>query len=161
MRIRVPLKERFWSKVEKTSRCWMWRGARDAHGYGAISVVVDGQKKAIKAHRLSWEFEHGPIAPNEIVCHQCDVPACVNPAHMFIGTIADNNKDRDQKGRNKQARGEKSGMAILTEHQVRALRRLRATGLSFAKVAARFGVHPVTAFDICSPHRRGGWKHVA
>lgn len=92
---------KFFKSVEKTDGCWMWRAGKFPGGYGAIHT----NGKTRKAHRVSWEIHFGPIGEGLFVCHRCDTPRCVNPEHLFLGTAADNNADRNSKGR--QARGEK------------------------------------------------------
>ena len=91
------LEERFWEKVKKTEHCWLWIGATTVFGYGHI--CVDGLRLKGLTHRISWEWSHGPIPSGMSVLHHCDVPACVNPAHLFLGTQGDNLRDCIQKGR--------------------------------------------------------------
>lgn len=86
--------EAFWSQVEKTSGCWWWRGWRGSR-YG--SARVGGRQ--VRAHRAAWQFARGPIPPGLFVCHHCDHPPCVNPAHLFVGTAMDNVRDMETKGR--------------------------------------------------------------
>lgn len=77
------------------SDCWLWTGTRFTTGYGLISK--DG--KLWKAHRLVWTLTCGPIPPGIHCCHRCDVPLCVNPEHLFLGTNRDNQQDKASKGR--------------------------------------------------------------
>ena len=88
---------RFWAKVDRRSDddCWRWTGGTNHAGYGHFGF--DG--RTYRSHRLSWEIAHGPISDGLQVLHRCDVPACVNPAHMFLGTPLENARDRSAKGR--------------------------------------------------------------
>jgi len=122
-----PLAERFWQKVNKTGTCWLWTGALDGKGYGAIGV----EGKRHTASRISYEMAHGVIPNGVFVCHSCDVPACVNPDHLFLGNASINMIDMAKK-----ERGNKS----LTADQVRQIRtRLRA-GDKHRDIAKDFGV---------------------
>lgn len=91
---RSELDARFWAKVTKTETCWLWAGAKAA-GYG----VIRRSRRSIKAHRYTWELTNGPIPDGLFACHTCDVRACVNPAHLFLGTNGDNQRDSVAKGR--------------------------------------------------------------
>ena len=88
--------ERFFEKVEKTEKCWGWLAGTNKDGYGKFKM----RGKTLQAHRLSWVIHNGIIPEGMCVLHHCDNPPCVNPAHLFLGTILDNNRDRDAKGRN-------------------------------------------------------------
>lgn len=92
---RKTLEERFWAKVEKSDGCWMWRGTKNAYGYGMLTV--DGRPRL--AHRIAWELENGTIPPTfrgqrSFICHRCDRPLCVNHAHLYLGNAAMNGLDR-------------------------------------------------------------------
>lgn len=87
---------RFWLRVDRSGDCWRWTGTHKATGYGRLSW---GGRRAAPAHRVAWELTHGVIPDGVHVLHRCDNPTCVNPAHLFLGTHADNMSDRREKGR--------------------------------------------------------------
>jgi hypothetical protein len=100
--------QRFWSKVDKRGpdECWHWQGARDPAGYGVIGGQTNGVKHNKLAHRMSWAFATKSDYPpkSRYVCHTCDTPSCVNPAHLWLGSCAENVADMLSKGRNWQSR---------------------------------------------------------
>jgi len=81
--------------TKQADGCWIFQGARSTDGYG--QVRHDGRTERV--HRLAWEAANGPIPADMRVCHSCDVPACCNPAHLFLGTQQDNVTDMIEKGR--------------------------------------------------------------
>jgi hypothetical protein len=96
----APVGERFWSKVAYVGAgpddCWEWDASRDKYGYGQFSM---GHSECDPAHRVAYALAHGAVPAGLFVCHSCDNPPCVNPSHLWLGTAADNNRDRDLKGR--------------------------------------------------------------
>jgi len=80
--------------------CWLWRGGVGGNGYGAF---VTAECRFNPAHRFSYELANGPIPKGMHVLHRCDVPLCVNPAHLFLGTHADNMRDLKEKGLTKKS----------------------------------------------------------
>lgn len=93
------IKERFDSRFVPVteSGCWIWLGNLTKKGYGVMSF--ERGKRRSHAHRVAYELYRGPIPDGLVVCHKCDAPSCVNPAHLFIGTQADNLRDMHTKGR--------------------------------------------------------------
>src|SRR5262245_7226380 len=105
----MTLEQRFLSKIDKQAHCWIWRGACHGKGYGHFRLYG----RVEKAHRAAWLIYMGEILDGLQVLHDCDMPACVNPHHLFLGTNQDNLEDRQKKQR--QARGESHSRAKLTE----------------------------------------------
>jgi len=89
--------DKFWARVQKTDGCWLFAGA-PCNRAGHKHLLVSRGQRAY-AHRFSYELHHGPIPGGMVVMHSCDVPACVNPAHLSIGTQRDNVRDSVAKGR--------------------------------------------------------------
>jgi hypothetical protein len=93
--------DRFIEKINVTpDNCWEWTAGRYRGGYGHFRKKVDGKWKMYKAHRFSYEWFKGKIPEGMLVCHSCDNPSCVNPEHLFVGTVKDNAQDCVKKGRN-------------------------------------------------------------
>lgn len=92
--------KRFWAKVRRTNSCWLWIGTSIKSGtLGDRRPKFNVNGVPTLAYRFSWELHCGPIPQNLCVCHHCDNPLCVRPDHLFVGTIADNNRDMHAKGR--------------------------------------------------------------
>jgi hypothetical protein len=151
---RKRLEERFWAKVIKTSKCWLWNGSLRS-GYGQLSETYRTQKynKNWAAHRLSWTFHFGPIPKGLFVCHQCDNRACVNPSHLFIGTQQENLSDMVAKGRS--TYGDRNSNARLNTRQVITIRCLRKMGILPNYLSTRFGVSKTHVYRIC---KNLNWK---
>jgi hypothetical protein len=90
---------RFWAKVTKGGDCWIWNGTKDGKGYGRLHLSGPAGRRTVKAHRLAYELHKGPIPSGLEILHACDNPSCVNPAHLSVGTRADNMQDAAAKGR--------------------------------------------------------------
>ncbi len=137
----------FWDYVDKSNGedgCWPWLGSRLPRGYGTY-------KRNAKAHRIAFEWAYGPIPKGFDVCHKCDNPPCVNPAHLFAGTKAQNNADMIAKGRAKYVSGESHGRHKLTAAQVaeiRAMYRKDVRGFGQQMLAKRFNVSSTTIRNI-------------
>lgn len=127
-----PELERFWEKVAKTDGCWEWTAGRFRSGYGAFHR--DG-RALVYAHRFAYEITHGEPPGDLLVCHSCDNRRCVNPAHLFLGTNAENVRDAVAKGRH--ATGTRNGHARLTPEAILAI---RASDQPQSVLARNFGV---------------------
>lgn len=136
--------DRFWSKVNKTPGCWEWTAGTNDSGYGQISIIVQGKKRVIKAHRWAWEQENGPIPAGLELLHSCDNPLCVKPAHLTPGTRAQNQADKCAKGR--QARGAMLPHTRLLPPDVLAVKGEYARGRTPLELAAQYGVHRATIY---------------
>lgn len=150
----------FWDKVDVRAEefCWHWRGATLSKGYGVFRVP--GTRKNIGAHRMSWILRFGDVPEGVFVCHRCDTPSCVNPCHLFLGTVADNNADMRSKGRAGPVpcrRGERHPRAKVNECDVARMRSLFALGASGPSLARLYGLSNKTVYAIL---KREGWKHV-
>ena len=111
----VPFDQRYQTDEKG---CWLWIGGTNQDGYGAFARY--GEKRA---HRVSWVMHRGPIPAGMHVLHTCDVPGCVNPDHLFLGTHQDNMADLRSKGRAYGAKGEANFGAKVTEDQALTIMR--------------------------------------
>lgn len=128
-------------QINVTSGCWEWTGSkRGEYGRMIIGSRTDGTRRSASAHRVSYELAYGKIPDGMEICHKCDNPCCVNPLHLFAGTRQDNIDDRERKGRNNPPKGEGHPQAKLTELDVIAMRMERQSGVSFGKLAKKYGV---------------------
>ncbi len=85
---------RFWSKVDQSGDCWLWFASKDGR-YGSFSMNYI----RYKAHHMPLIFEGLDIPSGMQVCHTCDIPNCVNPGHLFLGTAFENMQDMADKER--------------------------------------------------------------
>ncbi len=122
----LPAASRFWARVDKNGpehptlgRCWVWRGQACERGYGRLRV--NGMTTG--AHRYSYILSGGSVPNSLWVLHHCDNPRCVNPEHLFVGDCKANVDDKVAKDRQYRPSGELNVWAILTEEQVREIRR--------------------------------------
>jgi hypothetical protein len=145
----IPIMERFFDHIspEPNTGCHLWMGAQLVNGYP--KVWKDKINTQELAHRVAWELANGPIPDGLFVCHRCDVPLCVNPVHLFLGTAADNHADMVGKGR--QAKGFQLPHTKLTSEQIEEIRRRPETQAAIAK---EFGIHQSHVSRIKSQERR-------
>jgi hypothetical protein len=124
---------------------------KDKDGYGQLKY----RKRMLRAHRASWMVNRGPIPDGMQVCHKCDVRACINPDHLFLGTNADNMRDRDEKQRHWSPSGERHYAAgVLSEDDVRAIRASTESGVVLGH---RYGISRKRVSAIRTGKR---WKYV-
>lgn len=155
---RWSVEQRFFASWSQDKNgCWNWLGHLSPRGYGRIKAG----DRMIRAHRYSWMTENGRDIPEGmVVCHSCDNPKCVNPAHLFIGTVADNVADCVAKGRHAKgdrlahprAKGEKNGNSRLLANEVAEI---RADTRPQRVIAKQFGV---TQAAISKIKRGEMWK---
>ena len=152
---------RFWAlaDVRGPDECWWWTASRRSTGYGQVSW----RSRPRPAHQVAFFLAHGRWA-RPCCLHRCDNRLCVNPAHLFEGTVGDNNRDMTAKGRNvalatpeRMGRGSRQGHALLTEDAVSVIRARLLAGESGASIAADYAVTRYTISDI---KRRKSWRHV-
>lgn len=136
---------RFLYYVDKQDSCWIWIGLKNKHGYGKLYFK---KNTAARSHRVSYELFKGPIEEGLFVCHTCDIPACVNPDHLWLGTHQENMLDMIDKGRQS---------SKLTPTQVFEIRKLKENGYSLAKIRELFNINSATLSNILA---RRIWKHV-
>jgi hypothetical protein len=153
-----PLDDRLKSKLvtNPTTGCLEFSGALDDNGYGRI---WRGGGSTRYAHRIAWELAFGAIPDDLCVLHRCDNPCCCNPAHLFLGTIADNNADMKDKGRyvGGGVKGELNPHVKLTAEQVRAMRVRRQNGETIASIARSVGLSAWGASCAITGRK---WKHL-
>jgi hypothetical protein len=167
----------FWSKVNRGTDddCWEWTGTRSPRwrGYGRVS---SGPHRGMLAHRLAYALAVGPIPEGLLVCHHCDNRPCCNPAHLFLGTEADNTQDCIKKGRfiypppvgaahphysvlypERVLRGEKITTSKLKPDQVREIKDASSRGALSKDLAAQYGVAKSTISSIINNR---WWRHI-
>lgn len=140
----LPALDRFEKSIERIpeSGCWLWTCALNRNGYG--KVKVDGRH--LTAHRWSWAIHNGTVPEGMWVLHRCDVPACVNPTHLFLGDVQKNVDDMWAKGRRGAMRGgslpnEKNPNCSFSDEEISAIRAARKVSPETNKaLAKRFGI---------------------
>jgi len=140
------------STPEPNTGCWLWTKATHRVGYGQFNDACGIRG----AHRGAWEATHGSIPEGMHVLHKCDVRACVNPEHLFLGTNNDNMQDKIRKGR--QLRGSQLSQSKLTEHDVSIIKMLLGLDVKSHRLATLYDVSQAIISDVKLGRT---WGHVA
>lgn len=143
------------STIDPATGCWIWTGEHTTTGYGraCLGRRPNGSLLRERAHRLSYRLHHGPIPAHMLVCHRCDNPPCVNPAHLFLGTHADNMADAIRKGR---ASFPLKTRKLAPDGESRFKHALASEPTYWRKLATRFGVSDEAAQRIIAELRAAG-----
>jgi len=148
--------KRFWCDVDKgkgtLKECWEWLGYKTPKGYGTFGINND----SVRSHRFSFFLHTGILNENLCVCHLCDNPGCVNPNHLWLGTLQANNFDKMLKGR--EPKGSTHFNAILNEKKVKEILIRLHNGESNVAIAKDYPVTKATISDIKTGR---AWTHVA
>jgi len=148
-------KFRFWNRITtqmSEDGCWLFRGK-------SRNPTFSIDEKIYRASRFSYYMYNGPFDESLDVCHTCDIPCCMNPKHLFLGTQQDNMSDMVSKGRgrNSPRLGERNPCSVLTEAQVLDIRESLALGASLKDLSGAYGVCKATISEI----KQGrNWKHL-
>jgi len=136
------------------SGCWIWTSetTNSEYKYGRFWL----NRKQQMAHRVSYELFNGPIPDGMLVCHKCDTPECVNPSHLFLGTMKDNMRDMIKKGRSDKNKlsGEAHPKTSITRYDALEI---RSSCLSSKQLSKKYGISTSTVNNIRS---KKTWKHV-
>ena len=151
-------KERFWAKVlcgPKQDDCWPWQGYTTVSGYGRFWA----SGYMFRAHRIVYYLAHGVDPGTLCVCHGCDNEGCCNPKHLWLGSPAENNQDKANKGRIYRPFGVLNSQAVLTEGDVREIReKYPKKGVSHRQIGLEYGVARKTISLVLSGQT---WNHLA
>lgn len=133
---------RFWSKVDKTNNCWLFKTIRTGEKYGRFSL----NGKPVRAHRFSFFIHYGYLPPDKDILHKCDNPRCVNPYHLVSGTHNDNMKDMVLRSRS--CKGNRHFGVKLNKSEVIEIRELIKEKIACSKIAKKYNVAPSTIYNI-------------
>lgn len=149
----MSLIARFMRRTKIINSCWIWRGYINPTGYGCFQEA--GERSA---HRVSWILFYGAIPKGLCVLHKCDIKACVNPKHLYLGSRKDNMRDALERNRLNPRRGDRHPDAKLSSKDVLKIRKLYSSGKFLQKeLAEKFNVHRATISDI---NVKKSWGHL-
>ena len=148
-------KTRFFSKIEKTDGCWIWKAAIDPSGYGVFMIRADKMRAKLGSHRVSYYYHFGIWPRGLNTCHRCDTPSCTNPDHLFLGTQKENIQDCISKKRN--SCGSKNVRAKIVEEDVPLIVDMFNDGYCVEKLSEKFGISVSVVYSILCGRT---WKHV-
>ena len=148
----MTLAHRFWSKVDPASSqcCWEWTACKSLHGYGQFRL----NNQMLKAHRVAYTLSKSEIPSDLIVRHTCDNPACCNPAHLILGTHAENMADMVERKRSNKAKGEDNSSCKLTSKQVMEIYNSPLPQNELAKL------YNITQTNISLIKLKKTWRHI-
>lgn len=124
--------------------CWEWHRYRQPNGYGWVNTPF----LKIAAHRLALILSGVSVPRGMDVCHRCDNRACVNPAHLYVGTRKQNMADCSARNRHNKPTGEKHWCAKLSADDVRTIRSLRESGATVTQIAEQYSINHGTVSRI-------------
>lgn len=146
--------KRFWSKVNRTSHCWIWTASLDGRGYGKFVMWRDGKHTYYIAPRIAWQISNGPVPEGMQVCHKCDNPKCVRIGHLFLGSAVDNAKDMLRKGRFPKRTRELNPNSKLTYKDVQSIRRIKSTGVSAETISKAYKITKKHVWNLCAKNSK-------
>lgn len=121
--------------------CQIYQGSQNTSGHCPVSMYSGGRRYTVNAHRLAWALHNGRDPKGFVVRHSCDVPNCVNPAHLELGTSADNANDRKLRNRGHRPVGQLNGRSKLSQEDAWLIREMLTDGVKRRDVAESFLVH--------------------
>lgn len=155
----IPMIDRFWRSVDKNGpppshrpdlgQCWLWTGRPHANGRG---LIRETPTKKIWVHRYSWVVNRGTIPDGMLVLHHCDVPLCVRPDHLYLGTQADNGRDMSVR--------ERAGLMKVGREMAGQIRDLYDRGnVTHRDIAVQLHVSQTTVWRILTGQRYRDYDH--